>query len=78
MRGRTHAYSSESLLHEQRAAAENALYAAMHALNERAKLSRRLAADFAMQFPELQAKHLSSAEEMDRHVKTLRDLLAGK
>lgn len=73
-----HAYSAESLLAEADGAAEDALYAAIRALEEKGTLSRRMAQTYAERIPMLEAERLAEAAEMERKVSLLRRLIAAQ
>lgn len=73
-----HAYGAQSLLAGKDGNVEEALSAALRALQESERLSRRLMAnlrenDFPLTLKELRAK----AEAQERHARTIRELLAG-
>jgi two-component system chemotaxis response regulator CheB len=73
-----HAYGAQSLAAGKDAKVEEALSAALRALQESERLSRRLMAnlhekDFPLTLKELQAK----AEAQERHARLIRELLAG-
>lgn len=72
-----HAWSSESLLDEQAAALESALWMALRALEERAALSQRLADVDGGQRTRPRARYQALMDESRRSAATLRDLIEG-
>ncbi|BEL02315.1 chemotaxis protein CheB [Actinoplanes sichuanensis] len=64
-----HAWSPETLLDEQTASLESALWMALRALKEKAELSRRMAVDG-------RERYLDTAEDAETAAGTLRDLIA--
>lgn len=73
-----HAFSMDSLLAEQTEAAENALYSALRALEEKAAALRRIAGRFADRFPDVRERYLHQAGELEESTKVIRQLLASK
>ncbi|MHB0959566.1 MAG: hypothetical protein ACYC0X_29120 [Pirellulaceae bacterium] len=73
-----HAYSAENLLDEEDQAAEDALYSAVRALQEKALLSRRMAQSFSLRLPDLEAQHLSRVSDLEEKVRILRQLITGQ
>jgi two-component system chemotaxis response regulator CheB len=73
-----HAFSVDSLLAEQSEAAEEALYSAIRALQEKVALSRRVAEGYAGRFPKLESQHLLRAERLERDLRILQKLVLGE
>ncbi len=73
-----HAFSPESLLASQNDALEEALWAALRALEEKVELSKRLAERMRTNNQLISAGHFEEqAEEGRRRADLLRDLLEG-
>jgi two-component system chemotaxis response regulator CheB len=72
-----HAWSSESLLDEQAAALESALWMALRALEERVALSQRLADVDGGQGTRRRARYQALTDESRRSAATVRDLIEG-
>ena len=72
-----HAFSQSSLLLDQGIEAEQALYTAMRAVEERASTLRRLAAHWPERIPGVRRDYEERARDLDRTAGTLRSILAG-
>jgi two-component system chemotaxis response regulator CheB len=71
-----HAFSQESLLLEQGSAAEESLYVALRAVEEKAGTLRRLA-ERSIRTPGIRSGYEKRANELDSTISVLRGLLAG-
>jgi two-component system chemotaxis response regulator CheB len=72
-----HAYSRESLLADQTADIENALYSALRAVEEKATVLRRLRERSVGRVDRLAEEYEDKARELDQTAETLRAMLAG-
>lgn len=70
-----HAYSVETMLARQAEAVENALWAALNSLEERASTLRRVAGTMYPGASELEGRQLQRAAEAEEQVRILRDAL---
>ena len=73
-----HAFSADTLLAEQTEAAENAIYSALQALEEKARALRRVAERFEERFPDLETRYRHEAGELDESAAIIRHLLASR
>lgn len=73
-----HAYSKESLLSDQTTAVEDALYAALRAVEEKSTALRRLSERHAGHSEPLEKDYRNKASELDETAQVLRSLLAGE
>jgi two-component system chemotaxis response regulator CheB len=73
-----HAYSADSLLASQSEVVEEALFSAIRAMEERAAMSRRIAARLRDAAPTQESAHAENALELEQHADVLRALLASK
>lgn len=72
-----HAYSHASLMVEQDIAAEESLYTALRAVEEKAAALRRLAERWPEHLPSVKQDYENRARELDTAADTLRAMLAG-
>jgi two-component system chemotaxis response regulator CheB len=72
-----HAYTHASLLIDQNTAIEEAMYAALRAVEEKAAALRRLAERWDDRFPVVKTDYEQRALEMDGTAEVLRELLCG-
>jgi two-component system chemotaxis response regulator CheB len=72
-----HAYTHASLLIDQNTAIEEAMYAALRAVEEKAAALRRLSERWDDRFPVVKADYEQRAGEMDNTAEVLRNLLSG-
>ncbi len=73
-----HAFSMDSLIAEQTDSAENAIYAALRALEEKATALRRVSDRFKERFPDLHVRYQHEAGELDESAQMIRRLLASR
>ena len=73
-----HAFSQESLVAEQDEDVENALYAAVRAIDENLAVSRRIAKTYGGRFPVQKAEHEGKAESLEKSAAVLRKLIIGR
>jgi two-component system chemotaxis response regulator CheB len=73
-----HAYAADSLLESQSEVVEEALFTAVRAMEEKAAMSRRIAARMQGAAPARESAHETAAREMEAYADVLRRLLAGR
>ena len=71
-----HAFSEKSLLTEQSISIEEALYAALKAVEEKAAALRKLSQRWSERFPQMEADYQARVSELDASARVLRRLLA--
>jgi two-component system chemotaxis response regulator CheB len=71
-----HAFSEKSLLTEQSISIEEAVYAALRAMEEKAAALRKLSQRWSERFPQMEVDYQARASELDASARVLRRLLA--